>query len=182
MAVQSWHMTADEFDRFVEQPENADRLFEFVGGEVIAVPSNPYSSHIATRIIRRLAAFVEDHDLGYVTTESGGYMVSGERHAPDVAFISKIRQPHRSERGYNPNPPDLAVDVLSPSNDPASMRIKVVNYLKAGTTVWIVDVDRQRVEVYVPGEAPRLVMVDGELDGGAALPGLTLAVKAILPE
>lgn len=181
MAVQGRRMTVEEFEQFVEWPENTEKRFEYIGGEVVEVPSNPYSSHLAVRIIRRLAAFVEDNDLGYVTTESGGYMVSGERYAPDVAFISKRRQPTLSERGYNPNPPDLAVEVLSPSNDPGDMRIKVVNYLKAGTMVWIVDPDRKRVEVYVPGEAPRVVGLDGTLDGGKMLPGFTLAVKAIFP-
>lgn len=182
MAVQGRRMTVEEFDQFVEQPENAEKLFEYIGGEVLEVPSNPYSSHLAVRIIRRLAAFVEDHDLGYVTTESGGYMVSGERYAPDVAYISKLRQPRLAERGYNPNPPDLAVEILSPSNDLGDMRIKVANYLSAGTTVWIVNPDRKQVEVYVPGAAARRIGPDGTLDGGKILPGFTLAVKAIFPE
>jgi hypothetical protein len=70
--------------------------------------------------------------------------VAGERYLPDVAFISKARQPEPSHDTYNPNAPDLAVDVVSPTGQPRDIRIKVVQ---------------------------------DTLDGGALLPGFTLAVK-----
>jgi len=108
MAIPSKTMTVAEFDELALLPENAERVLEFIGGEIFDVPSNPLSSHIASRINRRLEAFVEDNDLGFVTGEAGGYMVAGERYAPDVAFISKSKQAKLSNTvGYNPNPPDL---------------------------------------------------------------------------
>ena len=66
--------------------------------------------------------------------------------------------------------PDLAVEVLSPTNYADEMRIKVVNYLLAGTTVWVVDPINKRVEVYIPNQSPFIVGIDGELDGGTVLP------------
>ena len=182
MAVQIKRHTIEEFDTWVALPENAERLFEFVGGEIVEVPSNPYSSYVSSRIIRRMGAFVEDHDLGYVTGKAGGYMVLGERYAPDVAYISRERQPELPEEGYNPNPPDLAVEVVSPSDDLKRLQIKVVNYLAAGTVVWVVYSETREVEIYAPGKAVKIVDINGVLDGGDVLPGFTLPVKEIFPE
>lgn len=152
MAVQSKY-TVEEFDRLAALPENADKLLEYVGGEIVEVVSNNYSSLIGLRIGARLLLFVEEQGLGFVTGADGGYRVLGERYIPDVAFVSKEKQPAPSHDAYNRNPPDLAVEILSPSNDPEDVRIKLVNYLRAGTTVWIVTPDKKRVEVYVPGQA-----------------------------
>jgi Uma2 family endonuclease len=181
MAVQTKRATVEEFDQFVQLPENADRLFEYVGGEITEVVSNNYSSEIAARILIEIGIFVKNKNMGRVTGADGGYMVSGERYIPDVAFISREKQPEPSHEAYNPTPPDLAVEVLSPSNDLSDIRIKLVNYLNAGTVVWIVDPDKKQVEVYASGQAKKLGLND-TLDGGAVLPGFTLPVKEILPD
>lgn len=137
------------------------------GGGIVEVPSNPLVSYIAMRIARHLAAWVEDHDLGFVTGEAGGYMVSGERYAPDIAYLAQEKGP-LAPKGYNRIPPDLAVEALSPTDDPNDLRtIKVVNYLRAGTTVWVVNPKKQYVDVYTPNHSPRRIGVDGTLDGAA---------------
>jgi Uma2 family endonuclease len=59
------------------------------------------------------------------------------------------------------------------------MRIKVVNYLRAGTTLWMFDPDRKQVEVYSPKYPPITVSLDGVLDGGDVLPGFSLSVREI---
>jgi Uma2 family endonuclease len=184
MVIQTRRMTVEEFEYFVNLPENAEKLFEFIGGEVVEVPSNPYASYISSRINRRLGNFVEERDLGFVTGEAGGYMVSGERYAPDVAFISKARQPELARQGYNPMPPDLAVEVDSPSTyeSQQNLYIKVANYLAAGTVVWVFKPESKRVEVYTPGQPVRILGVDDVLDGGDVLPGFTLALKDIFTD
>ena len=175
--------TVDEFDEFVALPENADRLFEFIGGEIIEVVSNNYSSEIAALILYFIQAYIREHGIhGRVTGADGGYIVAGGRYIPDVAYISFKKQPHPSHEAYNANPPDLAVEVLSPGNDPRVMRIKIGNYLKAGTTLWVVDADTKQVEVYAPGKTVEVVDINGTLDGGDVLPGFKLAVKNIFPQ
>jgi Uma2 family endonuclease len=62
------------------------------------------------------------------------------------------------------------------------MRVKVVNYLSVGTTVWVVDPDRKLVEVYMHGQPVKKIGIDGTLDGGDVLPSFTLAVKDIFPD
>lgn len=175
-------MTVEEFDQFVLLPENVDRAFEFIGGEIIEVVANNYSSQIAMLLGAKITEFVVANNLGQVTGADGGYWVSGERYIPDVGFISKTRQPQPSHETYNPNPPDLAVEVLSPTNDPTDVRIKIVNYLRAGTTVWLVNPDKQRVEVYAPDAAPKTFGIEDVLEGGKVLPDFKLAVRDIFPK
>jgi Uma2 family endonuclease len=174
------HLTVEEFERLAELPENADKRLEFIGGEVVEVPSNAHLSEIASIIIFFLLTFLRESGIaGHVTGEGGGYMVFGERYAPDVAFISKSRQPELAKRGYNPNPPDFAVEVLSPTDAYSKVVIKIDHYLAAGTLVWLVRPEDRKVEVHVPGQPTKIVAIDGTLDGGNVLPGFTLAVKEL---
>jgi Uma2 family endonuclease len=183
-AMLSTKTSVEAFDQFTQLPENADKLFEFIAGEIIEVPSNPYASQISQIIAGEIYAFIKGKNLGHLTGEAGGYMVSGERYAPDVAFISRVKQARLVTEGYNPNPPDLAVEVDVPSTYASQRNLftKTVNYLAAGTLVWIVFPERKEVEVYTPGAALRVLGVADTLDGGDVLPGFTLAVKDIFPQ
>src|SRR5215475_10822900 len=179
MVTQKKPVTAEEFEQFVDLPENDDRYFELIGGEIVELPSNPYSSKIAMVIGAALIIYLKSNDIGYVTGEGGGFKVGNERYAPDVAFISKKRQPKLPAHGYNPIAPDFAVEVVSPSDSNKKLLAKVANYLAAGTLVWIVYPEDREVEVYAPGKPVKKVSYDGTLTGGRVLPGFKLAVKDI---
>lgn len=176
------HITVEQFDHMIAQPDYAERLVEYIGGEVVEVVLNPRSSAIAGLILAEIVFFLKDKGWGYVTGADGGYAVAGERYIPDMAYISKARQPQLVAEGYNPNPPELAVEVLSPSNDPHLMRIKTANFLAASTTVWIVNPVARTVEVYAPGQPVKRLGTDDTLDGGDVLPGLRIAIAGIFPE
>jgi len=182
MVLTKTQMTVEAFDEWVLQPENADHDYEYIGGEIVEVVSNQYSSEIGMYIGAMITVYVTQHRLGRVTGADGGYKVEGERYIPDAAFISLEKQPYSSTETYNSNPPDLAVEVLSPTNSAAQMRIKVVNYLRAGTLLWVVDPDAQTVEVYAPDKKAQRLTIDAILDGGSVLLGFTLPIKDIFPE
>ncbi len=80
--------------------EDFDRLLEYVGGRVVEVVLNNLSSKIAGVILGELYSFLKGKALGYLTGADGGYRVGGERYIPDVAFISKARQPELSGCGH----------------------------------------------------------------------------------
>ncbi len=184
MALSVQTRTAADFEAFVALPENHERRFEFVGGEIIEVPSNPYVSKIAMLIVGALLNYLRQHDQGHVTGEGGGYIVNGERYAPDVAFISYARQPELAHTGYNPNPPELVVEVISDSanrDEQTTLRRKLANYLAVDALVWVVDPFARTVEVYAAGSAARVIDASGTLDGGAVLPGFTLNLSEIFP-
>jgi Uma2 family endonuclease len=176
--------TIEEFERLVNLPENADKLFEFIGGEIVEVPSNPYSSAVGYNLGFEVKGFVKQHKLGHVTGEAGGYIVAGERYAPDVAYISYSRQPELAREGYNPNPPDLAIEVEFPTSiqSERQLRIKLANYLAVGTVVWVIYPETKEVEVYLPGRPVKILGINETLDGGEVLPGFQMAVRDIFAE
>ncbi len=178
MAVQKT-MTVEEFEQYVNLPENADRRFELIEGEIIEVPSNPYSSGVASQFIIELGIFARGKNLGYITGEQGGYMVTGARLAPDVAFISRARQTELPTQGYNPIAPDLAIEVISPTDDDDDIDKKVKLYIKAGVLLWVVYPKRREVEVFAPGRQKQIVGTEGELDGGDVLPGFRLPLAEV---
>lgn len=173
-------MTVEAFDEWMNLPENADKRLEFVGGEIVELPNNAVSSEIAGQILFFIKLYLYQNKLdGHVTGEGGGYQVAGERYAPDVAYVSIQRQSELDEKGYNSIPPDLAVEVISPSDKEKNLRIKVSHYLMAGTTVWVVDPKSRTVEVYAPGQTVKILDDNGTLDGGTFLPELKIPVQAI---
>jgi Uma2 family endonuclease len=181
MVLDVRRVTAAEFERFIRQPENISRNFELIAGEIVEkMVSNPRSSKIGVRIGGRLSVFVDDRGLGVVIGADGGYVVNGERYIPDAAFISKTRQPVQPADAYNPLAPDLAAEFPSQTNN--QLRIKVANYLAAGTLTWVINPDKQRVEVYQQGKPPIILTDDEVLDGGDVLPGFSLAVSTLFAE
>lgn len=182
MAVQiALPKTAEEFDRWVMLPENAGRDYEFIAGEVREVASNSYSSETAANILAEILTYAKKRKLGRVTGADGGYWIAGERYIPDVAFTRFERQPQPSHDAYNPVPPDLVVEVLSPTGDALETSIKPVNYLAEGCTVWLVNPSALVAAVYEPGQPVKRLDIDDTLDGGVLLPGFQLSMCDIFP-
>jgi Uma2 family endonuclease len=182
MVIADRTFTVEEFEQFFLLPEHGDTMFELIDGKAHPKVSNNYSSRIAASIASIVGAYVKANKLGYITGADGGYVVSGERLIPDIAFMSKARQPQPSKATYNPLAPDLAVEVLSPSDDDSNVRLKLTSYLNAGTTVWIVDPDAETVEVYIPKQQPSKLSIKDTLSGGDVLPGFEIAIRDIFEE
>jgi Uma2 family endonuclease len=178
MAVRPKLYRSDEFLALENLPDNAGRILELIDGEIVEKLPSFSPSRIAMLIGHFLLNFA--HNLGYVTGADGGYVMS-ERDVfnPDVGYISKERLPVLPEREV-PVPPDLAVEVKSPTDTKRALRLKVERYLAAGTRlVWLVFPEERVVEVYRPSEDVHSVGIDGVLDGGDVLPGFTLKVRDI---
>ncbi len=82
--------------------------------------------------------------------------------------------------GYNPEAPDLAVEVISDTM-PKILR-KVGNYLAAGTTVWVVYPESQTVEIFATGQPVKVLGINDTLEDGRLFPGFQLPVKEIFPQ
>jgi Uma2 family endonuclease len=180
MTLKTPIMTPEQFDAWVMHPENVDKAYEFVAGEIVEkIVSNQRSSQIAYKIGIFIGMFILQHELGRLTGEQGGFVVGNERYIPDVGYMSYARQPIDNDDAYNPLAPDLAVEVLSPTDTAREMRIKVVSYLAAGTVVWVVSPDDEAIEIYVPGEKVRVLGIDDVLDGGMVPPGFSIPLKEL---
>jgi Uma2 family endonuclease len=100
---------------------------------------------------------------------------------PDVAFVRAERVATLADRsGPFPGAPDLAVEVLSPSNTPGEIHAKVADYLAAGTPlVWVVDWESRSVVTYRELLRPIRLSGDDQLDAGEVLPDFTVRVAEL---
>ena len=100
---------------------------------------------------------------------------------PDVAFISQSRLPDPEPVGYPAFPPDLVVEILSPTDRPGEMLGKVADWLSAGTRlVWIMDPERRLARVYRADGAEAIVTAEQELQGEDVVPGFVCPLATIL--
>ena len=181
MATTMRPMTAEELALI---PDDGDQ-YELVGGVLTRMaPASFRPSNIAARITVRIGAYAEAHGLGEVTVADGGYLL--ERgpdtvRVPDVAFVRAERVPTLEEQEHFPAlAPDLAVEVISPSDRMSEVEDKVRQYLASGVPlVWVFDPRRRGVTVHRPGRAP-LVLGEGDaFDGEDVLPGFRLSVSDV---
>lgn len=187
MVVQEKLISAEEFWEIAHRPDFADKSLELAEG-VLVVMARPGVEHGLTvvKLVTPLSQHVEQHDLGYVTVESGYILFKNPEgrdtvRGPDVAFVAKARAPHGFTERYAPFAPDLAVEVVSPNDLVYDVEEKVEEYLRAGTRlVWVISPRAKTVTVYTSASI-RVLDSNGTLDGGDVLPGFSLPVAAIFP-
>jgi Uma2 family endonuclease len=162
----------------------SDAPFELVEGVLQEVsPSGGRSSEIALNIIEVLRPFLRQSKLGYLTGEGAGYVLATDPDtvfAPDVGFVRRDALPHGMPEDFVPCPPDLAVEVMSPSDRYPEMDRKARRYLSCGTrVVWIVRPDDQTVVIHEPGRGAIVLGMTEVIDGGEILPGFRLPVADV---
>jgi len=172
--------TATEKD-VIDIQAHEDRLYELVDGVLVEKAMGFRESFLAVVIIQALANFVRRDDLGIVTGADGTIRLArGLVRIPDCAFFAWERFPGKAIPD-EPIPnlaPDLAVEVLSESNTKGEMERKLKEYFFAGVLlVWLVDPKKQVVDTYTAPDQVVRVEKGQSLDGGAVLPGFTLALR-----
>ena len=174
-------MTADEF---FQLPDDG-RQYELVEGRLVEVSaSGGRASELGFKMGVEVWLHVRTNDLGTVCGEACGFRLFREPdtvRAPDFAFVRKGRLPYgRMPRGYFDGAPDLAVEVISPSNTWSEMWRKVDEYRQAGSgLIWVVDPDRRQTTVVAPNGSSVTVTFDEALDGRDVLPGFALNIAAL---
>ncbi|MDX2161724.1 MAG: Uma2 family endonuclease [bacterium] len=179
MTVSDALYTVAQFMHIIALPENQDRRLELIAGEIVETMPTEEHSEIQGLIYTLLRAFALKHKLGRVGIEVRHQLPDAAGHSliPDVSFIAGIRP--LMKEGAVPHMPDLAVEVLSPSDSLRQTREKAAYYLANGTRlVWIVNPAKRIVLVLTPQEDD--VLLEHEtLHGGDVLPGFTVAVQAL---
>jgi Uma2 family endonuclease len=161
MSERTGLITADEFARLPDD----DCRYELVSGRVIRMsPVGSLHGVLVVRLTLLLGRWVEQHDLGLVMTETGFVLEENPDtvRAPDLSFVAQHRIPAgRVPRGFWMGPPDLAIEVLSPDDRAADIRVKVNDYLTHGVQlVWVVNPDEKTVTSYRRSEGPVTVGIE----------------------
>ncbi len=163
------------------QAEARAGRWELIDGEPVEMtPSSNESSWIAGEIFGRLWDYLGSHPIGRAFPADAGFVIFPDRdtvRAPDVAFVRLERLPVLS-RTFVTVAPDLAVEVLSPSDRLADALSKATMYLQAGVPlIWLIDPIRRTAMVFRQDTLPIIIDEHGVLDGEDVLPGFTLPLK-----
>lgn len=163
-------------------------LYEVVNGREVELPPMGIPANwITSRLQVRLGLYAEERKLGQVIAETLFILdrTRNLRRRPDLAFVSAGRWP--LDRPLPEAPawdviPDLAVEVISPTDLYQEVVGKVREYFYAGVrAVWIV-LPRER-QVYVYSSPIRVEILDETADfhGGDVLPGFRLQLGNVFP-
>jgi Uma2 family endonuclease len=173
-------ITIAEYERM---PEEDLYRVELVRGMLVRSPKPaPLHGVLQARMAWKLAEFVDRAGGGEVTGEVGPILARDPDtvRGPDLAFYSTGRIPDFGYGGGFWGPPDMAVEILSPSNRPSETREKIAEYLEAGVRlVWVLDPDARSVTVHRSGGESLLVRHDQTLDGEDVLSGFLLPLASI---
>ncbi len=174
-------LTAEEYARLPETPGYRDEL---VRGRVVREPTPGWPhGRVQSQLYLRLGNFVEEHDLGYAGVETGFIVERGPDtvRGPDLWYVSRERLGDEQPEVYAELGPDLAVEVLSPSNRPREMAEKLAQYFAAGTRLaWVIDPRKRTAAVDRPGWEIRVLHEQDELEGEDVVPGFRCRLADVL--
>ena len=157
-----------------------DQPCELIAGELVMMtPAGFEHGEIALNIGFLLKLHAGKNRLGKVVSAEAGFVISRDPdtvRAPDVAFVRRERQP-KSASGFFPGAPDLAVEVVSPTDVQKDVDDKARAWLAAGTPmVWVVWPSTRSVIVHRAAQPPRILHESDTITGEEVLPGFECRV------
>lgn len=174
-------ISAMSAEQLLRVPNDGFR-YELVKGELRKMtPAGSLHGDVAMRLGWRLGQYVETNGLGVVFAAETGFMLSTNPdtvRAPDVAFVSRERVERIGHpEGYWPGAPDLAAEVVSPSDSYTDVEEKVIDWLSAGTRMVVVVDPRKRTVAVYRASAVTFLTDHDVLSGDDVVPGWSVPVK-----
>ena len=173
-------LTSEQFSALPDQfDKNGNRIRqELISGELVDMPPS-FELHnvVKGNLLEVLITFVLAHpELGLkVFSEMAFVVTSNDTFVPDASVIRKTRLSPRKQK-YTPGSPELAIEVVSPSDTAIHLKSKVDLYLQGGSnTVWVVFPDSRSVVIY-SGDTQRELKGDQMIDD-SLLAGFSAAVS-----
>ncbi|MDA0591215.1 MAG: Uma2 family endonuclease [Planctomycetota bacterium] len=182
--------TPDKSDRMTAKDLLAlsdEKNYELVDGKLVELNMSGLSSEVAMILAWHLMNFVRPQGLGSVFGSDCGYQCFSfapqQVRKPDVSFVAVGRiSDAEKEAGYVRVAPDLAVEVISPSDGFHNTEEKVAEYLSAGVRlVWIIDPLARIAIVHRQDASYERLGADGSLSGEDVLPGFECRITDLLP-
>ena len=180
MSTEAPALTLREYATLDEPDET--HVTELVRGVLIREP-RPGWRHDRVQI--RIASALDEwsRDVGAAVTTGSGFVLSEHPptlRGPDVAVVLGPDVTVLTEGGWVRGAPDVAVEVLSPTESPTSVHRKTLDYLEADASlVWLVDPEAASVTIYRRDGSARLLRAGETLDGEDVLPGFSLSLDVL---
>jgi Uma2 family endonuclease len=164
-----------------------DKTVEIINGEWMERPmAGELHGALEANLVILLGGFVKASKLGRVYTGNTTFVLEGTpeniitMRLPDVAFVSAARVKATDRAGFYYQAPDLAIEIVSPSEHTVDTQAKVNDYLRRGTReVWVVYPDTQQISVLRPDGTATIYGVGQHIPGGDLLPGFSLDVTGV---
>ena len=142
---------------------------ELINGEFTIVPAGFEHEYVGVKLIAAMENFVSRKKLGAVFGSGMGYWMKSENlRSPDVSFISRerLQKFNRMPKGFFKGSPDLAVEILSPSDTVEGVHGKIMEYFENDTKLaWVVNPEEQTVTVYHSSYPHKLLTNKDTLEG-----------------
>lgn len=181
MTTTAQQITAEELLRL---PDDGFR-YELVRGILRKMPpTGKKHGSVTANITVPLGQHVRVNHLGKIYGAETGFKIASNPdtvRAPDVSFLSQKREVEIGDiEGFIPGAPDLAVEVISPSDSYSEVEEKVLEWLEAGTRMVFVANPRKKTLTVSRSRADIKVLTeDDTLSGEDVVPGWLLPVKGI---
>ena len=177
MVVVRQQVTADEL---LYMPDDGFR-YELVQGELRQMtPAGNVHGRVVMNFGISLGSYIKEHNIGVVYAAETGFKLATNPdtvRAPDVAFVSRARVEAVGEvEGFWHGAPDLAVEVISPSDGYADVEEKVFDWLDAGTKMIVVVNPPQRSGPRTSHNRHHRTHRGNVLNGADVVPNFELAV------
>lgn len=161
---------------------NDSRRYELVKGELLTMsPTGEQHGAVTMNLSLLLGNFIKSNKLGVLYAAETGFQLETNPDtvlAPDISFIACDGVENLSE-GYHVGPPDLAVEVLSPSDSQSKVQRKTTLWLELGAkAVWVVNPRRRTVEIIRRDDKRTLLHESDELVDDT-VPGFRVKVSEI---
>jgi Uma2 family endonuclease len=173
-------MTAEQFDAL---PEEEGRKWELLDGELIEVSSaTPEHNLILGRLFALLYSFVRSERLGKLLLETDLAVRNDSRLRPDMGFFSaETWRAIEIDRVPVRHAPDIAFEIISPSETATTINRKVQAYLAWGVhEVWLIYPETRTVEVHVPGSAR--ILADNASLATTLIPGWRIRISELFED
>ena len=171
-------LTPEEFDNY---PFEEDKRYELDEGELIEMTRPAYKhNRVLMNLTMAVGIYLRRQPVGESLISENLYALSGStRRSPDLAIILGDRRQELENAKVIPIIPEIAAEVLSPSETPRMIHRKMKQYFEAGVKeVWLIDPESREVEIWIG------LQLAQELTGDAAiasplLPGFSLKLEEL---
>ncbi len=172
-------LTAEQFDNY---PFEEDKRYELDEGELIEMTRPAYKhNQVLQTVLVELVLYFRRNPIGQALVSENLYALSpSTRRAPDVAVILGDRREELKDAKVIPIIPEIAAEVLSPSETPRMIHRKLNQYFAAGVKeVWIIDPETRTAEIWTGPHLPDHELTGVDALSSPLLPGFALRLEEL---
>ena len=160
--------------------ENDLEGYEYVKGELVPIAASAIvHGEIGSNVHFLLTSHVRENKLGRLYIVETSFQLTDRVVKPDVAFVSTERLSEDKLKGFA-DAPDLAIEIVSPTDKYYDITEKALAYLKSGTRlVWVIEPIMKTVMVYRSETDFTLLNCEDTLSGEDVVQGFSCPVVAL---